>query len=167
MCSGCDNGDADDPVLVRQWLDQRDARLRETIREHGWAVQYVLAAGDRSPSLAYTVGLTGFDHPEIAVFGLGQSIAGRVLNDLGDQVRAGARLRDGDLVEVEAVPLLMFDLPNPCEVVFGANRVYGRGDGASVPALQAVYGDRTGTWPWEPGCELPAWWQPMPGQFQA
>jgi hypothetical protein len=175
MCSRCErdgtaSGGADDPIVVLQWLDQEDAWYRETIRDHGWAIQYVFADEDgdeRSPSLGYTVGLTGFDHPEVVVFGLGEGGTARVLNALGDRVRAGERLRDGDVVDLGFTPVTLFDLPNPAEVVFTANSVYGRREDESVPALHAVYADRHGSWPWEPGCELPPWLQPMPGQFRA
>jgi hypothetical protein len=171
MCSRCKleavSEEPDDPVLVQQWLDQQNAWYRETIRTKGWAIQYVFPAAEQSPSLGYTVGLTGFGHPEIAVFGLGQGSAATVLNDLGERVRSGARLRDGEQVQVRGVPVKLFDLPNPAEVVFTANSLYGRDDEHSVPALHAIYPDDRGTWPWEPGCQLPFWLQPMPGQFRA
>ena len=161
------SGDADDPVVVQQWLDQQDAWYRETIRTHGWAIQYVFADAPQSPSLGYTVGLTGFDHPEIVVFGLGQDGTATVLNALGERVRTRARLHDRDVVDINGTPVTLFDLPNPGEVVFTANTMYGRADDDPVPALHAVYPDRHGTWPWEPGCELPFWLQPMPGQYRA
>jgi hypothetical protein len=50
--------------------------------------------------VAYTVGLTGFGHPEIVVFGVGQTSAATLLNTLGERVRSGAQLHDGDVVDV-------------------------------------------------------------------
>jgi hypothetical protein len=166
MCSDCDGLD-EDPVLVRQWLDQQDAWYRDTIRTFGWAIQHVCGDGEGSPSVAYTVGLTGFGHPEIAVFGVGQTSAATLLNTLGEQVRSGASLHDGDVIHVRCVPVTLFELPNPGDVLFTANSVYGRRNDNSVPALQAVYPDNDGAWPWEPAYELAPWLQPMPGQFQA
>lgn len=62
-------------LQVQQWLDQEDAWMRDTVRRHGWAVQYVLGDACSGPSgcacggspgadppFAYTVGLYGFDH---------------------------------------------------------------------------------------------------------
>lgn len=163
MCSECEHTDAEDPLVVQQWLDQEDAWFRETMRRCGWAIQYVSSA----PPVAYTVGLTGFDHPEIAIFGLGQSQAATALNALGELVRSGARLADGSEVPVLGVPIKLFDLPNPADVLFTANQIYGRLREESVPALQAIYPDNDHVWPWEPGCQLTPGLQPMPGQFRA
>lgn len=171
MCRKCDHdagidGDPEDPIVAQQWLDQEDAWFRDTIRRCGWAIQAVFGSAD-TPSFAYTVGLTGFDHPEIVVFGLANESAQTLLNELGDRIRSGERLRDGDTVEIRGIEVTLFDLPNPGEVVFGANDIYRRRPEDSVPALQAVYPDDHGAWPWQPDCELPIGQQPMPGQFRA
>lgn len=58
------------------WRDQHQAWQRDTIRRHGWAVTAVLG-DDHEPPFAYTVGLSGFGHPELVVFGLLQAVSGR------------------------------------------------------------------------------------------
>jgi hypothetical protein len=58
-------------------------------------------------------------------------------------------------------------MPRPADVVVRANAYYRRRDARSVPALQLVYPDAHGVWPWEPGCRLAAGQQPMPGTFVA
>ncbi len=169
MCDACDAGIGDDPVQVRQWLDQQDAWYRDTIRRVGWAIQHVDA--DRSATaFAYTVGLAGFEHPEIVVFGLGPSRAATLLNYLGELVRSGAVLPDGAEVPVLAGagvgPVRMFALPHPGAVILTANRVYARAPWESLPAVQAVYPDRRGAWPWEPHCSLRAGGQRWPGDLR-
>jgi hypothetical protein len=161
MCKDCD----ENPVLVQQWRDQQDAWLRDTVRSHGWAIQYVFADDEKSPSLAYTVGLTGFDHPEFVVCGVDQASAAALLNALGERVRAGERMRDGEIVRVGAGRVMLFDLPNAAEVVLAANGCYGRGRTEPLPVLYAIYPDDRGAWPWEPQYDLPSWLQPMPGSF--
>ena len=74
---------------------------------------------------------------------------------------------DGAESDFAGVPLIMFDLPNPGEVVFTANNVYQRRPEDSVPALQVVYGDLEGRMPWEPGYDLEPDRQPWPGSFRA
>ena len=41
-------------------------------------------------------------------------------------------------------------MPNPGEIVLGANRHYDRPPFMSVPVLQLSYDDRSGRFPWEP-----------------
>jgi len=79
------------------WNDQYDAWRRDTIRRHGWALQAVLGDED-GPPFVYTVGLTGFDHPELIVFATAQAVAGRLLNELGELVRGGRVLHAGERV---------------------------------------------------------------------
>ncbi len=50
---------------------------------------------DIGESFAYTVGLTGFDHPELLLTGMPPEVAGRLLNGAGERVRSGDPLRPG------------------------------------------------------------------------
>jgi hypothetical protein len=59
------------------------------------------------------------------------------------------------------------EVPNPGEIVFGANRFYQRPDEASVPVLQLTYDDLGGRFPWQDGYANPDWIQPRPGEFRA
>jgi hypothetical protein len=166
MCDACDAGIGDDPVRWIHWIDQQTAWMRDTVRRKGWFVQHVEADAS-GPAFAYTVGLTGFGHPELVVFGMGVCCAGPVLNELGDRVRAGAPvLHDGDEVTIRGVPMRAFTVPNPGELILVANLFYGRGPEESVPALQLAHPDRSGNWPWEPEYAHPLA-QPMPGTVRA
>jgi len=118
-------------------LDQEDTWQRETIRRHGWALQAVL--GDETgPPFVYTVGLTGFDHPELIVFALGQATAARLLNRLGEYVRLGGRLGPGDTVGLPSGVVSVLEFPDPGSWLLGADRVYRLPGGASVEALLIV-----------------------------
>jgi hypothetical protein len=57
-------------------------------------------------------------------------------------------------------------VPNPGEILLGANGYYQRPPEYSVPALQLSYDDKEGRFPWEPGYASPAM-QPRPGTFAA
>jgi Domain of unknown function (DUF4262) len=159
-----------DPQITA-WLDQEDAHLARVIRAHRWAVQYV-AAGDQpgEPAFGYTIGLFGLGHPELVVVGLSaenthailQRVAGLVVSD-------GRDLVAGELVTFPDRPdgLVVEELPNPGEVVLGANRFYERPAEYSVPAYQLTWAHRDGLFPWDPGYACGPGCQPRPGTWRA
>jgi hypothetical protein len=65
-------------------------------------------------------------------------------------------------------PLVVEHLPNPGEVLFGANRFYDRPDEVSVPAYQLAWQHLGGAYPWDDDypCD-PATCQPRPGTWRA
>ena len=145
---------------LASWLAREDARTEEVIEQYGWMVQAVFGSGPRRPDLAYTVGLTGLGHPELVVFGLPVETAHPLLNDLGERVRSGETLAAGTELSFGAWPhrVHLLSAPHPDRVLFQATRTYGR----PVPALQAVWDDRSGRFPWQPGYCVPRWLQPLP-----
>lgn len=157
-------------VQVQAWLDQEDEWAAQTIREHGWAIQFVFPCeDDPGTTIAYTIGLFGMGHPELVVTGLDAEGAGCLLNDVGERVRKGQNLIPGQLLTFEHWPHRVFveEIPNPEQILFAANRHAQRPDEASVPAFALTYDDRNGRFPWESGYSVPAWVQPRPGTFTA
>ncbi|HKX75856.1 MAG TPA: DUF4262 domain-containing protein [Acidimicrobiia bacterium] len=163
---------------TQAWIDQTRARTTEMIRRHGWFIEYV--GGDQcdcpdcagreedGPPFAYTVGLFGLGHPELLVFGLGPDAAGTVLNAFGKMIRRGENLVPGQLVSLPGGhhQFVVEEVPNPGEIVFGANDFYQRPPEASVPVLQLTYDDGNGVFPWDPDYPVPEM-QPRPGTFRA
>lgn len=157
-----------DPQLTA-WLDQEDAHLAQTIRTHRWAVQYVTRGEDSDePPFGYTVGLFGMGHPELVVVGLGYELACDMLNTVGAMVRDGDQMVPGQVLEDDdGTPVITVEeLPNPGDVLFAANRFYGRPDEFSVPAFQLIWALDRGIFPWdddypcEPDCQqLPGTWR--------
>ncbi|NEE04584.1 DUF4262 domain-containing protein [Phytoactinopolyspora halotolerans] len=162
-----------------QWLDQEDARMADAIRRHGWAVQVVFGEGcwgppncpcDRprgvSPPYAYTIGLHGFDHPELLIYGMDPHTSAKVLNDLGERVRRGQSMTHGEVVTFTNWPhrLKLFTFRDDAETpaLIGAQRYYQRTRDNPVPALQCVWDDRGRRFPWDEGYEPPAGLQPLP-----
>ncbi|MGK3206656.1 DUF4262 domain-containing protein [Amycolatopsis sp. MEPSY49] len=136
MCFACQNPDRSG------YLQQ----LRDGVAKRGWMVQGVESDGSYPP-WAYTIGLSGYDLPELVVTGLPVESAARLLNDSAARVldssppAAGERvpLPDGTLLEVVA-------LAEPSgHLVFAAD-LYG----PEIRALQLVYPDACGRWPWSP-----------------
>ncbi|WP_375493409.1 DUF4262 domain-containing protein [uncultured Jatrophihabitans sp.] len=173
MCDCCDyiaarGGRPDDPQLMAEYEAVWRRATRAMIEDCGCAVVHV-----EGPSLpwAYTIGLwPARGHPELVVFGLDRRHAHDLLNALAHSVtQHGDTLADGDVLELSDDPgdrVALFTVPNPGQVVLRANAYVGRDPAESVSALQVVYPDDLGVWPWEPGCRL-ARGQPMPGSFVA
>lgn len=163
---------------TQAWFDQQAAREVETIRRHGWFIQYVgggtcgapgCDGGDSDDSpFAYTVGLFGLAHPELLIFGVSPETAAGVLNTLGERIRSGDALLPGRLATFEDWPhrVIPEEVPNPGEIVLTANDFYQRPAEFSVPVLQLSYDDREGRFPWEEGFAAPET-QPRPGTFKA
>ena len=86
MCDICDG-------MTYEESYERTRRLIED--ERWWTLEAVEGSGD-SLSWTYTIGITQLlGHPELVVVGLDHEEAGRLLNQLGERIRAGAVLGPG------------------------------------------------------------------------
>ncbi|GAA2026035.1 DUF4262 domain-containing protein [Pseudokineococcus marinus] len=99
--------------------------------------------------VAYTVGLSARDHPELMCTGLPADSAGWLLNQLGNRVHAGAVLRHGTVLDAgepgEPHPVAIIDVEDDDELEV-VEEIYGH-----RPALQVIYTDSTGRFPWHDG----------------
>jgi hypothetical protein len=136
-----------DPGLGANEIDVLRKRER-----YGWFVT-MIAADVAGPGFAYSFGLyQEFEHPEVILFGLPGSTLHRLVNDLGERIRSGAKYRDGDRV---------LDLLDPYPCVFRAvNRLQYRGtvtwaswfyEQNTFPVLQVFWPDKKSRFPWELG----------------
>lgn len=157
-----------DPQTIA-WLDQEDAHLAQVIRTHRFAVQYVgEGEADDEPAFAYTIGLFGLGHPELVVVGLGHRRAHGLLGWAAGLVTAGRNLVAGEvLAAADDEPIVVEELPNPGEVVLGANRYYQRPAEVSVPAYQLAWAHPGEGFPWDPGYSCGPGCQPRPGTWRA
>ena len=158
-----------DPQTVA-WLDQEDAHLAQVIRTHRWAVQFV-GAGDHpgEPSFGYTVGLFGLGHPELVIVGLGCDNTHGMLQRVASMVADGRNLVVGELLQWPdwGGQMVVEQLPNPGEVLLGANRFYERPPEFSVPAYQLTWSHADGLFPWDDGYACGPECQPRPGAWRA
>jgi hypothetical protein len=163
MCDCCDYiaanaGRASEEQLRAEYRRLWRRGIRKLIDEGKWLAIHV----EEWPWPTYTIGLWSHGHPELCIFGLEARRALPMLNAVAAQVAAGLGINDGDELAYEDWPLIAFQLPNPEDVVPQANEFYRRKPQNSVPALQLVYPDAHGVWPWEPDCHLFPGQQPMP-----
>jgi Domain of unknown function (DUF4262) len=134
MCWKCDNPGG----TTEEYL----AELRQTMLESGWAVQYV--ESDRMP-FAYTIGLTRYGLPELLVAGVAPRRAARTLNTLGRRAVGGERPSPGMRIALPAGPLVeMVEVEHPDVYLMFAGAMFGD----EVTALQVVWADSRGRWPW-------------------
>jgi hypothetical protein len=131
------------------WSDQeiRNWYLK-MIQNHGWAV-IAVAEGEAEAAFAYTIGLTRFHgHPELLISGMHASDAQAVLNELGAEVRRGTRFTAAHVLRQTGRHRLKFMKVNDPGRLIEAQKMYASQNGP-VPALQVVYSDHDGHWPWD------------------
>lgn len=134
MCWMCDH-----PNATRE--DYADV-LRTKMLKNGWAVQYV--ESDRIP-WAYTIGLHDWGRPELLVTGVSPPRASRLLNSVTRDAIRGRVLAPGKQIKVADGPLVeIVEVDHP-DVHMGWAIEVG---GPDVRALQLVWADGRGRWPW-------------------
>jgi Domain of unknown function (DUF4262) len=135
MCWQCDNPDRP----IEEYFDE----LRETIRTHGWVVQFV--EDDRRP-FAYTIGLHDRGLPELVVTGLPSLQSAHTLNAIataslgGSVYKPGEHIKLGHQMVLEVVEVEHPDAHLNFAIALG---------GPDVRALQLVWADERGRWPWD------------------
>jgi len=127
----------------------------------------MVTADEAGPAFAFTIGLFhNYGHPEIILFGLQQEVAHSVLNLIGAAVKSGQRFRTGErsreFLEQHECAFVAFPIEAYHDYL-GYARWFYTGD--EFPALQCVWADVEGMFPWDAGVnnEFKAR-QPMPGQ---
>jgi len=139
MCWQCDNPDG----TTEDYLDE----LRAMMRQHdGWQVHYV--RHDKRP-LAYTVGLHDRGLPELLISGLDARVSNTVLKSVGHMMADyGTVLAPAMHIDYEDRFLIeVVEVQHPDVHLKSAAAICG----PDVRALQLVWADDHGRWPWDPG----------------
>jgi hypothetical protein len=128
-----------------------DPRVVRDIREHGWHVVKVME-DDAGPAHAFSIGLhETHDHPEIVVTGPDLDVLHQLVNALGEDVREGRRFEPGQEYDrILAGLRCHFRTVHPAnygDFLGYAGWYYA---GAAFPALQCVWPDPQGRFPWDP-----------------
>lgn len=135
------------------------ADLLRMIDEYGWAVRNVGAGPEPGEAaFSYTIGLTAFGHPEVVITGMPFEHAQTFLNNIGSDVRDGKRFEAGTVNEdLAPTPVLFLSVVQDEELV-AVRQVYGR-----CSAVQMVWPDSAGRFPWVAGYNNPPDAQPLLG----
>lgn len=129
-------------------MDDLLQQTKDLIAHFGWAVRHVGEGADASaPGITFTVGLTALGHPEVVITGMPFEGSSAFLNYIGDLVKGGRRFEPAtmthDLTDVNMVGFITASELDELEAVA---EVY-----PEFEALQMVWSDRFGKFPWEPG----------------
>lgn len=146
-------------------MTEEVADLVDLVDQYGWAVRHVVPPpDDDTAGLSYTVGLTAMDHPEVVVQGLPADAANAFLNDVGQQVRDGVRFAAGQVTTAltdDERPMAFIAIDDELtDELTVAGQLYG-----AVQALQLVWPDAAGVFPWQLGYDLEPERQPLLGTW--
>jgi len=124
------------------------------LEEWGWFVMKVFTT-DSEPAFAYSLGLyERFKHPEIILFGLDLDVMHRLINDAAEQIRQGERYEVGrrydDLLAGYGCEFRQVDSKHCRRLLTYAFWYY---KGSAFPALQLIWPDPEGRFPWDAGFE--------------
>lgn len=133
------------------------------IDRHGWAVRNV-ASSDPAECFSYTVGLTAHGHPEVVMTGLPPDAGTAFLNIAGEiVVREGGRVEAGtSTAEFAEGPPMPVILAEDVSGLTAVRDLYG-----SVEAVQVIWSDTHGRFPWESGYGNPPGSQPLLGEHDS
>jgi len=142
-------------IRHRQGLHAADQKFLSQIETYGWNVTTVFKKeGETGPEWAFSAGLFhSYQHPEIAMFGLDLDIMRKIVNDIGTEVKKGAKFGPGkEYHEILA--------RCGCQFRSVDSRHYADYFGWAIwfyeddpfPVLQCFWPDKEGKYPWEPGC---------------
>ncbi len=130
--------------------DDSERKVIKDVTSRGWHVMKVLEDEDE-PEFAYTIGLFhSFKHPELIVVGLPLDLAHQVLNAAGETIRRGAQYAHGsfsrEIFERHDSAFRQIQ-PESSVNYLGWNLWFY--DGKYFPALQLIWPDDEGRWPWD------------------
>jgi hypothetical protein len=132
-------------------LTLADKKLLTTLEQWGWYVLKI-GAGEKTPAFAYSIGLfEHFKHPEIIIFGLNFDTMHTLINDAAKQIRRGQAYASGQrCTDLLAHYQCEFRTVNPIRYDGFLNYGLWYYHGSEFPALQLIWPDREGHFPWEP-----------------
>jgi hypothetical protein len=153
MCRMCDAGWPLDKVLQL---------YRARIRREGWAAVHVAGAAGAA-GYSYTIGLTRLHgRPEVLLSGQPPEVAAGQLGFIVSNARAGQWFKAGMVFPGAGDGRVQFAQVDDPDQLPHAQQIYAW-SGGKVPALQAIWTDPEGHWPWSPGWPAAPTAQPLFG----
>jgi hypothetical protein len=131
--------------------DDHDRKLLSDVERYGWHVVHILA-DESGPCYSFSVGLyLKFAHPEILVMGLSQPIAHELINNIGSHLTKGRVFRPreyaDDLIQGFKCSFVPIAIGYYREYL-GYGGWFYRSLKEPFPALQLVWPDKQGHFPW-------------------
>ena len=135
--------------------DASDEKLLSDIEKYGWHVVGVFEE-ENSPGFTFTVGLYyQFEHPEILIMGLPQQTAHALLTTAVEMIREGFRFEPGQLYpELANFPFAVAPIHlDHYKEHLGYGIWFYRSLSEPFPAIQLIWPDKAGFYPWQEGYE--------------
>lgn len=136
---------------------RRSPEIEASIEHHGFAIHH--GRGDeRRPSWSHSIGLDRFDHPELVVVGVTAESGAALIHWIVDLVRGGERPAVGrdQRYAFRGVPIRLVPVPEQCRDhdndllrACGPQDPDATRTGRHPGALQVVWADGAGRFPWE------------------
>lgn len=131
-------------------MNTGDRKVLSDVKEYGWHVLSV-HEDDEGPGFSFTIGLYHtFKHPEVLMMGLDTDFMSGILNNIGDDIKTGMRYEAGkeypEIVENYKCSFQKIDEKFYVDYLGTAMWFY---KGKSFPALQCIYPDMSGHYPWD------------------
>jgi hypothetical protein len=134
------------------------ARMRAIVNEYGWAIQHVLPDVQGGvASFSYTVGLTTRGWAELVITGLPPEVAEQFIRNAVDEQQGNRPFQAGDRTEelTESGSVMFTEAVNVRGMTATAAIV------GSFTALQMVWPDSQGCFPWDADYRNPKSAQPL------
>ena len=154
MCSQCDN--PDESAEAEENLDE----LRASVREHLWAIKCV--EDDKHP-YAYTLGLHELGLPELLATGVTTERALALFDYFAPEAILNGTPAPGDrIVLADTAMFEAVEVDHPDAHMNLAVKLYG----PELRAVQLVWTDMSGRWPWDATFDFDGLRQPVLGLRQ-
>lgn len=131
-------------------MDKLEKKALKDIDEYGCHILQVMGWNER-PSFSYSIGIqkcTG--QPELIVIGLDQRLCGFIINDYNARIKEGKIFDQGKLYDkfIEVFQVMFKEVEEKhYHDFFGWARWLYKGN--DFKALQLIYPDTQGLWPWD------------------
>lgn len=137
------------PPRPGEALDDTDLALLADVAQAGFHV--AVETGGDDAARAFSVGLfRTWDHPEISMFGLPPDELRAAVDRVAERVRSGDRFEHGDVVDgILSHRPVAFRRVVPRHYSGHLGHAVWYHGGARFPALQALWADEAGRFPWD------------------
>lgn len=133
-------------------LTESERRILEDVAQFGVHVLHVPGDGE-GPGFSFSIGLWhSFGQSEVIVFGLPPEVAHELINAVADEAEDGHQFADGTRHDglLEHYPVSFCAVPKSCYRDYLGTAIWAY-EGDDFPAVQLVWPDKQGRWPWQEG----------------
>ena len=131
-------------------LTSSDKKLLDNVENYGWHVLKIME-DEKGPGFTYSIGLyKNFNHPEIIMIGLNLDLAHTLINNIGEDIRAGKEFKSGEFYTdiLDGFNCLMVEVDKDYyDEYFGYGKWFYKN--SDFPVLQCIYPTVKGVFPWE------------------